>query len=109
MHACMHVSMCSRTQHTNAHTHTHKSSSCNGCNNNNNNEAPCGLICGEDLWVYIGIFAPLTERGNKTLALPQAVPYKIGVRVAGVKLAHVLDLPTCAFAQVNLREKKTLT
>ena len=52
--------------------------------------------------------AAITIDLNGTLAAPQAVPYKIGIRVAGVKLRHMLDLPTCAFAQVHLRESKTL-
>eukprot|EP00802_Teleaulax_amphioxeia_P011266 Tamp_11298.p2 GENE.Tamp_11298~~Tamp_11298.p2 ORF type:complete len:393 (-),score=73.56 Tamp_11298:485-1663(-) len=76
----------------------HDSSSCNGCEQGQaGKEATCGLICGADLWVYVAIFAPLAEIPSP--APPQPVPFSFRIRVAGMRMQHVLDLPTCAFAQ----------
>ena len=79
----------------------HDSSSCNGCEQGQaGKEATCGLICGADLWVYVAIFAPLAEIPSP--APPQPVPFSFRIRVAGMRMQHVLDLPTCAFAQVHI-------
>lgn len=79
----------------------HDSSSCNGCDNGHrDSQGRCALVCGSEEWIYIGVFAPLSER-QLTPAPPNAtavagVGFK-GERVNGagvdVRVAAAKEAP----------------
>ena len=93
----------------------HDASSCNGCllaqqPDPQGATKPCPLVCGHNMWIYLGIFAPPPEQAEQAdvaLAGSNAavVAFKFQVAVSGRAFTHPLDLPSCGFAEVGVPDQ----